>query len=52
VGTVTGVVAASEGVEALGLLKRAVLDGSVALTAGGAPLTIRGFVGGERPAQV
>jgi folate-binding protein YgfZ len=51
VGTVTGVVAASEGVEALGLLKRAVLDGSVALTAGGAPLTIRGFVGGERPAQ-
>ena len=52
VGTVTGVVAASEGVEALGLLKRAVLDGSVALTAGGAPLTILGFVGGERPAQV
>ena len=52
VGTVTGVVAASEGVEALGLLKRAVLDGSVPLTAGGAPLTILGFVGGERPTQV
>jgi folate-binding protein YgfZ len=52
VGTVTGVVAASEGVLALGLLKRTVLDGSVALTAGGAPLTILGFVGGERPAQV
>jgi folate-binding protein YgfZ len=52
VGTVTGVIAASEGVLALGLLKRAVLDGSVPLTAAGAPLTLLGFVGGERPAQV
>ena len=52
VGTLTGVVQATDGVQALGLLKRAVLDGSVALTAGGAPLQIVGFVGGERPAQV
>lgn len=52
VGTVTGVTAAEQGVLALGLLKRAVLDGSVALTADGAPLQIVGFVGGERPAQV
>lgn len=51
-GIVTGVVAAAAGVEGLALVRRAFLDGSQLLTAGGASLQLAGFVGGERPATV
>ena len=51
-GVVTGVVAAASGTEGFALVRRAFLDGSQPLEAGGAPLQLTGFVGGERPASV